>query len=105
MFSPSADAKTSKVLPVALPGVEFMYAYIWATATKVHSRVVLALRGDLLSMTHLRLALGVLSCPSTLQKIVRSEVHGLFGALHPPSFLFLLCFWPLRISLTLLSAQ
>ena len=95
MFSPSADAKTSKFLPVALPGVEFLYAYIWASATKVHSRVVLALRGDLLSMTHLKLALGILSCPSTLQKIVRSEVHGLFGALTLPvsCFYFVFGLW------------
>ena len=86
MFSPSADAKTSKVLPVALPGVEFMYAYIWATATKVHSHVVLALHGDLLSMTPLKLALGMLSSAPTPQRIVRSEVHDLFGAILPSQF-------------------
>lgn len=86
MFSLSANAKTSKFLSVALPGVEFIYAYIWTIATKVHSRVVLALCGDLLSMTPLKLALGMLSSAPTPQRIVRLEVHGLFGAILPSQF-------------------
>lgn len=62
--------------------------------------------GTLLSMTPLKLALGMLSSAPTPQRIVRSEVHDLFGAIFyslPVSIS--LCFWPLRISLTLLSAQ
>lgn len=86
MFSLSANAKTSNFVSVALPGVEFIYAYIWTTATKVHSRVVLALCGDLLSMTPLKLALGMLSSVPTPQRIVRSEVHDLFGAILPSQF-------------------
>lgn len=52
----------------------------------MHSRVVLALCGDLLSMTPLKLALGMLSSAPTPQRIVRLEVHGLFGAILPSQF-------------------
>lgn len=73
--------KISMFLSVALPGVEFIYAYIWATATKVFS---LCGFGFMWGPTiNDQLALGILSSPSTPQKIVGSEVHGLFGAILP----------------------